>query len=156
MSDLKYFNYEGFGEHARENYGYNQAVRIGDRIEISGQGTSAFATPKGSLTRIGGWDPETMPPQFSDDLKTQIDQVFINIDLALKAAGGKGISQVYRINSYVPNMAPESNRYIKENLNKWFPDHRPIWTAVGVEKLAFKEMLIEIEAVAHDPVKPEI
>lgn len=97
-----------------------------------------------------------MPPQFSDDLKTQIDQVFINIDLALKAAGGRGILQVYRSNSYVPNMAPESNRYIKENLIKWFPDHRPIWTAVGVEKLAFKEMLIEIEAVAYDPVKPEV
>lgn len=40
---------------------------------------------------------------------------------------------------------------MKENLEKWFPDHRPIWTAVGVEKLAFPEMLIEIEAVAYDP-----
>lgn len=50
MSDLKYFNYEGFGEYARENYGYSQAVRIGDRVEISGQGTSPFTTPKGFLT----------------------------------------------------------------------------------------------------------
>jgi hypothetical protein len=45
MSDLKYFNYDGFGTFAREHYGYNQAVRIGDRIEISGQGTLPHHTP---------------------------------------------------------------------------------------------------------------
>lgn len=39
MSNLKYFDYDGYGKFARENYGYSQAVRVGDRIEISGQGT---------------------------------------------------------------------------------------------------------------------
>lgn len=39
MSHLQYFSYKGFGEHMREALSYNQAVRIGDRIEISGQGT---------------------------------------------------------------------------------------------------------------------
>jgi len=39
MSSLKYGVYPGFGEWARDNLGYNQAVRLGDRIEISGQGT---------------------------------------------------------------------------------------------------------------------
>ncbi|KAH8892785.1 endoribonuclease-like protein L-PSP [Thozetella sp. PMI_491] len=136
MSDLQYFDYPGFGKFARENYGYSQAVRVGDRIEISGQ---------------GGWDPDSAPGVFSKDLKTQIAQAFANINLALKTAGGKGISQVYRINSYHPNQTPEAYRFMKENLEKWFPDHRPIWTAVGVEKLAFEEMLIEIEAVAYDP-----
>lgn len=38
MSNLKYFDYDGYGKFARENYGYSQAVRVGDRIEISGQG----------------------------------------------------------------------------------------------------------------------
>jgi enamine deaminase RidA (YjgF/YER057c/UK114 family) len=41
MSHLKYSNYEGYGE--RMSGGYSQAVRIGDRIEISGQGKSQRA-----------------------------------------------------------------------------------------------------------------
>lgn len=40
MSHLQYFSYKGFGEHMRDVLSYSQAVRIGDRIEISGQGMS--------------------------------------------------------------------------------------------------------------------
>lgn len=36
MSQLKYFNYPGFGENMAHIY--SQAVRIGDRVELSGQG----------------------------------------------------------------------------------------------------------------------
>lgn len=38
MSDLQYFNYKNYGDYALENFAYNQAVRVGDRIELSGQG----------------------------------------------------------------------------------------------------------------------
>lgn len=38
MSGLKYYSYPGVGEWARDKYSYSQAVRIGDRIECSGQG----------------------------------------------------------------------------------------------------------------------
>jgi hypothetical protein len=38
MSKLHYFDYEGFGERNKKNLNYSQAVRIGDRIEISSQG----------------------------------------------------------------------------------------------------------------------
>ena len=38
MSNLKYYAYPGWGEFARDNLGYSQAVRVGDRIELSGQG----------------------------------------------------------------------------------------------------------------------
>jgi len=38
MSHLRYYNYAGFGEQASKTYGYSQAVRVGDRIEIAGQG----------------------------------------------------------------------------------------------------------------------
>lgn len=80
-----------------------------------------------------------------------MDQAFRNIDLALKAAGGKGISQVYRITSYHPKACGNAMPTMKENLLRWFPDHKPIWTAVGVENLGLPEMMVEIEAVAYDP-----
>lgn len=38
MSHLKYYNYEGYGQTAQVNAGYSQAVRVGDIIEIAGQG----------------------------------------------------------------------------------------------------------------------
>ena len=39
----------------------------------------------------------------------------------------------------------------KEYLKKWCPNHQPIWTVLGVEKLALPEMMIEVEVTAHDP-----
>jgi enamine deaminase RidA (YjgF/YER057c/UK114 family) len=39
----------------------------------------------------------------------------------------------------------------KSELKKCMPDHNPIWTCVGVTKLAKNEMKVEIEVVAHDP-----
>ena len=38
MSGPQFFNYPGFGKVARKEYHYSQAVRVGDYIEISGQG----------------------------------------------------------------------------------------------------------------------
>jgi hypothetical protein len=38
MSGLKFYSYEGVGKRNEENYHYSQAVRLGDRIECSGQG----------------------------------------------------------------------------------------------------------------------
>lgn len=40
MSHLQYYAYKGVGQRNLKNYGYNQAVRVGERIECSGQGTS--------------------------------------------------------------------------------------------------------------------
>ena len=38
MSHLQYYSYEGVGQTNLQTYRYNQAVRIGDRIECAGQG----------------------------------------------------------------------------------------------------------------------
>lgn len=40
MSGLKYYTYEGWGKAAAESFYYSQAVRVGNRIECAGQGTS--------------------------------------------------------------------------------------------------------------------
>lgn len=37
------------------------------------------------------------------------------------------------------------------NLQKWCPGHGPLWTALGVEKLAEEGMVVEIEAEAYGP-----
>jgi len=91
------------------------------------------------------------------DLFEEIDQAYANVDLALRDAGGKGWSQVYKVNMYVLEAVMTDDaalQHVIENLKKWVPDHQPLLTAVGVAKLgagSSGSMRIEIEVVAHDP-----
>ncbi|KAJ5317408.1 hypothetical protein PENANT_c055G08563 [Penicillium antarcticum] len=134
MSHLQYHCYEGWGQKAKRDFNYSQAVRIGDRIECAGQ---------------GGWDPKTF--EFHREINAQIDQAFANVDLNLKDAGGKGWEQVFRVNSYHVPINNEALDAMVRNFKKWMPEHQPIWTCVGVTRLGEDDMRVEIEVVAHDP-----
>ncbi|KAF2017478.1 putative L-PSP endoribonuclease family protein [Aaosphaeria arxii CBS 175.79] len=134
MSHLQYYAYPGVGERNLKLHRYNQGVRVGDRIELSGQ---------------GGWDPKT--GEFNTEINAQIEQAFVNVDLALKDAGGKGWSQVFRVNSYHVPLNNEAIDAMKKGFDKWMPDHKPIWTCVGVQRLGEDDMRVEIEVSAHDP-----
>ncbi|PGH18253.1 hypothetical protein AJ79_00592 [Helicocarpus griseus UAMH5409] len=131
MSHLNYCEYEGFGQTARKNTHYNQAVRIGDIIECSGQ---------------GGWDRIT--EKIPEDMGEQVDQAFANVEYALRQAGGKGWEQVYKVRVYTAPLSEEIAGHIIRNLRKYCPKHQPLLTAVGVQALAFG-MCVEIEATAH-------
>ncbi|KAI0466864.1 putative L-PSP endoribonuclease family protein [Xylaria cf. heliscus] len=136
MADLKYYNYPGLGVESAKTYSYSQAARIGDTIQVSGQ---------------GGWNPNGPLSSCSRDLPTQIDKAFENVELALKTAGGKGWSQVYSVKSYHVPLNNEALEIVSRNFRKWCPDHQPLWTAVGVQRLADDDMRIEIEVQAYDP-----
>ncbi|KAI1759239.1 putative L-PSP endoribonuclease family protein [Hypoxylon sp. FL1150] len=134
MSHLQYSSYPGVGERNRKQFKYSQAVRVDNRIECAGQ---------------GGWDPKT--GEFYKEINAQIDQAFKNVELALKDAGGKGWSQVYRVNSYHVPINNEAIEAMVRNFKQWVPDHEPIWTCVGVTRLGEDDMRVEIEVVGHDP-----
>jgi enamine deaminase RidA (YjgF/YER057c/UK114 family) len=87
----------------------------------------------------------------STDINTQIDAAFANVDLALKTAGGKGWSQVFRVNSYHVPLNNEALEAMVRNLRKWCPDHAPIFTCVGVQRLGVDDMRVEVEVRAYDP-----
>lgn len=97
----------------------------------------------------GGWDPKS--GDIHQDINAEIDQTFENIELNLKNAGGKGWEQVFRVNSYHVPMDGEALGAMVRNFKKWMPGHQPIWTCVGVPKLAQDAMRVEIEVVAHVP-----
>lgn len=96
----------------------------------------------------GGWSPET--GEIHRETNAQIDQAFANVDLCLKDAGGKGWSQVFRVNSYHIPLNNESQEAMVRNFKKWCPDHEPIWTVIGVTRLGEDDMRVEIEVTAHD------
>jgi enamine deaminase RidA (YjgF/YER057c/UK114 family) len=104
-----------------------------------------------SLTCLGGWKPEGPVNNISSDLDEEIDQAFANVDLNLRDAGGKGWSQVFRVNTYHVPLSEEAMGAVVRNFRKWMPDHQPLWTTIGVAKLGDDSMHVEIEVVAHDP-----
>ncbi|KAK3111540.1 hypothetical protein LTR53_013121 [Teratosphaeriaceae sp. CCFEE 6253] len=136
MSQLQYYAYDGYGKEAEEHYHYSQAVRIPpNRVECSGQ---------------GGWDPATNA--ISPDLATEIAQAFANCDLTLKTAGvQKGLQQAYSVKSYhVGAIDAVVIETMVAQLRRWMPEHRPIWTMIGVPTLALPGMRVEIDVVAFD------
>jgi enamine deaminase RidA (YjgF/YER057c/UK114 family) len=152
MSHLQYFSYPGVGERNRQKFKYNQAVRIGDRIECAGQGEPLFYFTNASRTETyvtGGWDRET--GEFYKEINAQIDQAFANVEANLKHAGGDGWSQVFRVNSYHVPINNEALEAMVRNFRKYMPNHEPIWTCVGVSRLGEDDMRVEIEVVAHVP-----
>jgi len=78
-----------------------------------------------------------------------VAQTFENVDHAVKSAGGRGWEDVCKVRMYYLPLDRETMGYVKENMRKWCPNHQPISTIMGVEKLGFDAMKIEIEVVAH-------
>lgn len=147
MSHLQYFDYPGFGERSKKELNYSQAVRIDNRIEISGQGTfcsTLFCSH--SLTAVGGWDRLT--EEYPEDIAKEVEQAFDNVDHALQQAGGKGWDQVYKARIYITVPMDEIAESIIRNLHARCPKHGPLLTVVQVVAL-YKIMRIEIEAEAH-------
>lgn len=134
MTNPQFFATPGYGDWALANLNYNQAVRIGDRVETSGQ---------------GGWDDEATVP---DTLLDEIRQAFDNVERTLNTAGASW-RDVVHVNSYHvlgdgQTMAEHHNPVIIEEFRRRMPDHAPIWTQVGVASLGLPTMHIEIRVTA--------
>ncbi|KAF3001708.1 hypothetical protein E8E14_001236 [Neopestalotiopsis sp. 37M] len=137
MSHLRYAAYSKHGEGAKDLANMSQSARYplsGEVITISGQ---------------GGWDRENS--KVAKDLKEEYDRAFDNVNHALIDIGGKGMSQVYKVVIYLAPLQDEAQDFLFQNLKKWFPDHSPLVSVFGIEKLSLEGMRIEIEAWAHVP-----
>ncbi len=85
------------------------------------------------------------------DLKTQTEQTFRNISLALVAVGAT-FRDVVKTNLYVVGLRPEHVPILREVRSRYVSaEHPPVSTLVGVSALVGPDWLIEIEAVAVIP-----
>lgn len=133
MSTPEFFITPGYGDYLRENLHYSQAVKVGNRVETSGQ---------------GGWDDEFQIPA---DVTEEIDRAFDNLTRTLTAAGARW-EHVIHVNSYhVGGFAPEVNEAMVRNYRRYMPNHAPIWTELGVESLGLPTMRVEIRVTAIIP-----
>jgi enamine deaminase RidA (YjgF/YER057c/UK114 family) len=78
----------------------------------------------------------------------QAEQVFRNLDLALKAAAAT-FNDVVALTTYVVNLKPEHRDLLKAVRARYVSkDHPPASTLVGVQALARPDFLVEVDAVA--------
>lgn len=125
----------GYGEMFLKLRGYSQAVRIGNRVETSGQ---------------GGWRDDITFPEVLED---EIVQAFDNVGRTLAEAGASW-QDVVHINSYhrVPAGRAESweehNRVMVEQMAQRLGGATPVWTETGVTVFADPAMRVELRVTA--------
>lgn len=136
MSALHYINEEGAGQKHSDLGHYSQVVLI--------QPTKTIVRCSGQ----GGWD--NTGKMDKSNVKLQVDNAFDNVDRILRAAGCRGWEDVHNIRSYHVDIG-HSFQLMVDKLRERIPEFRPTWTSIGVTRLAFDEMLIEIEVEATKP-----
>lgn len=125
----------GYGVTARDLLGYSQAVRIGDRVETSGQ---------------GGWNDDLV---VAEDLEQEIVQAFDNVGRALAEAGATW-ADVVHVNSYrkvepgAESIGDGHNRVMVREFRNRLGGRAPVWTQTGVTVLGLATMRIEIRVTA--------
>lgn len=130
MSRPTFFATPGYGDTQLAAMHDDQAVRIGDRVETSGQ---------------GGWDDDG---NFPDDLEDEIVRAFDNVERTLAEAGATW-RDVIAVNSYHLPAAADSidgahNRVMVEQFRKRMGDRAPDWTEIGVSAFGVPGMRVEI------------
>lgn len=126
----------GFGDVLGQEFHYSQALRIGDRVDISGQ---------------GGWTDDL---KFPESIRDEIELAFDNVERTLNTADASW-KDVVSVTSYhvpidpdAPAIKDEVFAVVREQFQARMPDQPPIRTAVAVPKLGIAEMRIEIVVAA--------
>jgi enamine deaminase RidA (YjgF/YER057c/UK114 family) len=82
------------------------------------------------------------------DMRAQSEQVFRNVEAALKAAGA-GWGDVIKMNGYMVGMHAERVSAYREVRRRFLKEGAlPASTLVGVERLVDPDLLLEVEVVA--------
>lgn len=93
-------------------------------------------------------------PVGTNDLAAQVEQAFVNVDVAVKAAGGT-FDDVVKLTLYFVDWRPEKMAAVGEGLvraaGRIGRDLRKPVTLLGVAALAAPDLLVEVDAVAVLP-----
>lgn len=93
-----------------------------------------------------GWD-ENASIVGPGDLRTQTNKAFANLDIAIQAAGGT-LADILSLRIYIVAEVMDDTTSIRDALLHHFPDSPPTTSWIGVPRLANRDFLIEIEALA--------
>lgn len=126
MTTIDTYSHNVSGE---KEFGFAQAIKAGDTIYISGQ---LSHDDRGEFL-------------FADDLGSQFQQVWANLDKVL-AHFGATRNQIVQDGVFVVDL-PENTTAVAAAHLAYFGDHRPTSTTIGVEALFFPGQLLEINFI---------
>ncbi len=118
----------------QDQYGFSQG------IEVSNATRTLYCAGQASVD-------ETGKPVHAGDMRKQLEQAFRNLETVLKAAGF-GLANVVRLNYYTTDVDGflGASDIVGSRLAE--AACQPSGTLLGVSKLAFPGLMIEIEATA--------
>ncbi len=142
MIAAEFFVTPGYGDTQLANMRYSQAVRIGDRVDTSGQ---------------GGWDDEF---NFPETLEDEIVRAFDNVERTLVSAGTTWHDVVSVVSYHIPesdvSIGDGHNRVMVEQFERRMGNRAPIWTQIGVSALGAPMMRVEIAVTAVVGSHPDV
>ena len=112
--------------------------------------TPVVATSGGRTIYVSGQVPVNEKGELvgKGDLAAQAEQVFSNIDTALKGAGAT-FADVVKITTFIVGYKPEHRAVMHQVRSRYVSkDSPPASTLLGVQALAIADYLIEVEAIA--------
>ena len=118
----------------QDNFGYSQA------IEVSGAQRTIFCAGQTSTDEEGA-------PVHLHDMRGQLNQAMDNLQRVLQESGA-GLSDVVRLNIYTTDVDLFFEAYDTVVSRLAEASCQPASTLLGVARLAFPELLVEIEATA--------
>lgn len=116
----------------QDEYGYAQAN------EVSGARRTLVCSGQGSVDEEGR-------PVHEGDMRAQVALTMDNLEAVLREAG-MGLSDVVRLNHYTTDV--DAFFGAMDIVAARMEGNRPSSTLLGVTRLAFPEMMVEIEATA--------
>ena len=116
----------------QDQYGFSQG------IEVTNASRVLYCAGQASVD-------ETGKPVHAGDMRKQIDQAFRNLETVLKASG-YGLANVVRLNYYTTDV--EAFLAAGDVVGSRLAGAEPPGTLLGITKLAFPGLMIEIEATA--------
>jgi enamine deaminase RidA (YjgF/YER057c/UK114 family) len=116
-------------------YGYEQCTRVGDLVFVAGQ--------------VGVDEKYNV---VSEDFTAQARQTFRNVERALQAAGG-GLADLVSMTVFLTDMEHDFKDFIAVRNEFLKPGSLPTSASIGVAKLAFPALRVEIQAIAAIPVR---
>ena len=118
----------------QEQYAFSQA------IEVSGASRTLYRAGQTSVDGEG-------TPMHAGDMSAQVDQAFRNLATVLEASGFT-LSDVVRLNYYTTDVDRffQAHDVVQRHLGQ--AGSQPAGVLLGVARLAFPGLLVEIEATA--------
>lgn len=108
--------------------------------EVAGAGRTIFCAGQTSVDENGS-------PLHPGDMRAQLECALDNLELVLEAAGAR-LSDVVRLNYFTTDTQALLGTWETLATRLERADCRPASTLLGVQALAFPELLVELEATA--------